>query len=177
MRDWGLALVVALTIGFVPALRAGRIVLHVDHAAAPGGNGTARFPFRDVQEAVAAAEATSEAVLIKVLPGDYVLTKPLVIDHALDLRGSTELIEGDDGWPTGDAVPGTETRIVAANPVGTQPLFVVGRGDASVLNDVSIEGFIFQGATNGIEVLLTRVQHSEVSRGCLSGVAISIRKR
>jgi hypothetical protein len=83
-------------------------------------------------------------VLIKVPPGDYVLTEPLLIDRALDLRGSTELIEGDDGWPTGDAVPGTETRILAANPVGTQPLFVVGRGDASVLNDVSIGGFVCQ---------------------------------
>jgi hypothetical protein len=45
MLDLGLALVVALTIGSVPALRANRIVLHVDHEAAPGGNGTARFPF------------------------------------------------------------------------------------------------------------------------------------
>jgi hypothetical protein len=37
MRDLGLVLVVALTIGSVPALRANRIVLHVDHEAAPAG--------------------------------------------------------------------------------------------------------------------------------------------
>jgi hypothetical protein len=53
-----------------------------------------------MQEPVAAADATSEAVLIKVRPGDYVLTEPFLIDRAPDLRGSTELIEGDDGWPT-----------------------------------------------------------------------------
>jgi hypothetical protein len=102
-------------------------------------------------------------VLIKVMPGDYVLAEPLLIDRSIDLRGSSELIEGDDGWPAGDAVPGTETRIVAANPVGSQSLFVVGRADATVLNDISIRGFVFQGATNGLEVLLTRVQNFEVA--------------
>lgn len=165
-RMVSLAFVFGLSIALAPARSVGahnHIVIFVDAGAAPGGDGSARFPYRDLKDAVAAADATPDSVLIEVRPGDYVLTEPLLIDRSLDLHGSTETIEGDDGWPTGDAAAGTEARIVAANPVGTQGLFVVGRGDASVMSDVSIRGFVFQGATNGVDVLLRRVQNYELT--------------
>jgi hypothetical protein len=139
-------------------------MLVVDADAPAGGDGSARFPFHDLQDAVLAAAATSAPVIIKVRPGEYALTQPLIVERSfMELRGSTELVEGDDGLPTGQAVPGTETRIIAATPSLSQSLFVVGRtGIGPLLRDVTISGFIFSGATGATEVLLDRVQNFEV---------------
>src|SRR4051794_2371885 len=117
MRSWYFALVVVLITVAAPALTAREIVIFVDDDAAPGGNGSARSPYDNLPDAIAAANARSEPVKIKVKPGDYVLDAPLLLERPMDLHGSTELIQGDDGWPTGDVVAGTETRIVAANAV------------------------------------------------------------
>ena len=135
-----------------------QLVIHVDDDAAPGGNGSGRFPYNNLPEAVAAAHATSAAVLIKVEPGDYPLPEPLVIDRPLDLRGSTRQVESDDAWPTGESAPGTKTRILATNALGSEPLIAVGRADGAVLNGVRISGFVLEGTATGTEVLLTRVQ-------------------
>jgi hypothetical protein len=135
-----------------------QVVIHVDDGATPGGNGSGRFPFRNLPEAVAAAHAIAGAVVIKVEPGDYPLAGPLVIDRPLDLRGSTEQVDGDDPWPTGEAAAGTETRIYASNPLGSYSLMVVGRSDGGVLTGVRLSGFVFEGTTTGAEVRLTRVQ-------------------
>ena len=134
------------------------VVIHVDDGAAPGGNGSARFPFPNLPEAVAAARAISGPVVIKVAPGDYPLAGPLVIDRPLDLRGSTAQVEGDDPWPTGAVAAGTETRIYASNPLGSYSLVVVGRGDGGVLTGVRLSGFVLEGTSTGPEVALTRVQ-------------------
>lgn len=136
-----------------------QVVIHVDDGAAPGGDGGGRSPYRTLADAVAAARARSTAVVIKVEPGDYPLTAPLVIDFALDLRGSTEqVVTDDDPWPSGVVVTGTETRVFATSAVGSQPLVRVGRADSVVISDVSIRGFAFEGTATGIEMLLTRVQ-------------------
>lgn len=95
---------------------------------------------------------------VKVASGEYAITETLVIDRSLDLHGSTELLKDADGWATGQAVAGTETRIVAVSSLGAQPVILVGRSDATVLDDVSIRGFVFEGTPSGIEVLLTRAQ-------------------
>jgi len=135
-----------------------QVVIHVDDDATPGGDGSGRFPYHDLPEAVAAAHAIAGAVVIKVEPGDYVLTEPLVIDRQLELRGSTEQVESDDPWPTGEVAAGTETRIYASDPLRSYSLVVVGRGDGGVLTGVRISGFVFEGTATGVEVLLTRVQ-------------------
>src|SRR5437867_2704761 len=139
-------------------------VVFVDANAAAGGEGSARFPFRDLQDAVAAAALIPRPVVINVGPGDYMLTESLIVERSfIELRGSTEIVQDDDGWPTGETVPGTETRVVAANPAGSQSLFVFGSPDTgSLLNDVTVRGFIFHGATRGAEVLLNRVQNYQV---------------
>lgn len=162
MRSWYFALAIAIVTVAVPDLSAREIVIFVDDDAAPGGNGSARSPYDNLPDAIAAANATYGPVKIKVQPGDYELGAPLHLERSVDLLGSTELIHGDDGWPTGDVVAGTETRIVAANAVGSQSLIIVGRSDAGVLNDVSLHGFVFQGSAAGIEVLLNRVQGFEI---------------
>lgn len=137
-------------------------VIHVDDGAASGGDGSGQSPFNNLPDALAEAKTTSAAVVIDVGPGDYPVVGSLVIDRPLELRGSSILIEGADGWPTGAVAPGTETRIFAANLTGVQPLIAVGRSDAVVISEVGIRGFVFESRPTGSEVALTRVQDFSV---------------
>src|SRR5262245_32733175 len=118
-------------------------VIHVDDDAPPGGGGTGAHPFEDPRWAVAAARAIPGTAVIKVEPGDYALGAPLVIDRSIDLRGSTEQVAGDDSWPSGEVVAGTETRVFSA-AASLPQLIRVGRGDGGVLSDVSIRGFVLE---------------------------------
>ena len=152
-----LTFVLAATVVMVAAQTNRPVVIHVDDDASPGGNGTGRFPFDNLRDAVDAARPLPQAVIIIVEPGDYPLASTLVIDRGLDLRGSTEQVYGSDHWPTGDLVPGTATRIFASNPALTR-LVLVDRGDSTVLTDVSIRGFVLEGTSSGISLLLNRVQ-------------------
>ena len=78
----------------------------------PGGDGSARFPLRGLQDAVAAVASVTGPVVIKVEPGDYVLADSLIIERSfIELSGSTEIVQDDHGWPTGKSVAGTETRM------------------------------------------------------------------
>ena len=159
MRNWVVGLVIAFTAPAVPAFTANTVVIHVDDDAAAGGDGSGRFPYNNLPDAVAAARALSQTVVIKIEPGDYPLAAPLVIDRSLELRGSTEQVNRDDDpWPTGEVVPDTETRVFATSAIGSQPLIQVGHGDGTVLNDVRIRGLVFEGTATGIEVRLIRVQ-------------------
>lgn len=154
-----LLVVVALAaILAAPARTARAVVIHVNDDAAPGGNGTSRAPYGSLADALAAADATSAAVVIKVAPGNYAISSSLVVDRPLELRGSSVLIQGADGWPTGDVVAGTETRLFAS--YSTLPQVIrVGGADSSVLSDVTISGFVFEGTTTGVSTLLNRVQN------------------
>jgi photosystem II stability/assembly factor-like uncharacterized protein len=132
-------------------------LIHVDDDAAPGGNGTAGFPFNNLPQAVAAAHSISGPVAVNVAPGDYALRRTLVIDRSLVLQGSTEQVRGKGQWPTGEVVPGTATRVFASNPALTQ-LVLVDRGNGTVLRDIAVSGFVFEGTATGISLLLNRVQ-------------------
>ena len=125
MRRWGFACFLVLTSTAAPGLAANKFAIFVDDDAPPDGNGTARFPYANLQDAVAAANPSSQSVTIRAGPGDYVLGAQLLVERPVDLRGSNELIEDADGWPTGDVVAGTETRIVAANAAGAQRLLTL----------------------------------------------------
>jgi hypothetical protein len=109
--------------------------------------------------------------MINVAPGDCVITHTLVIDRSMDLHGSSVLDEDSDTWATGDVVPGTETRIVAAVELGSQPLVLMGRADGTVVDHVSLRGFVPQGRTGVIELLLTRVQRYVVAANVFRGPA------
>jgi hypothetical protein len=132
--------------------------IHVDDDAALGGDGSARSPFDNLADALAEANASAGAVVVKVAPGDYAVEGSLVIDRSLELRGSTILLEDADGWPTGAVVPGTATRVFTTNPLGSQPLVAVGRADAIVISDVEIRGLVLESGLNRPVVSLTRVQ-------------------
>ena len=134
-------------------------VIHVDDDALIGGNGSSRFPYQNIADALAEARTTSETVVIDVASGNYPVSSPLVIDRPLDLRGTSSLAEGDDGWPTGEVAPGTETRLFGTSTLGTQPLIAPGRPDRTVVHGISIRGFVFEGTPGGISVLLRRVQN------------------
>ena len=153
------AVVVALAaLLATPAQTASTTVIHVDDDALAGGDGSGRFPYDNLTDALARARTASGAVAINVAPGDYAIDSSLVIDRPLELRGSSVLEQDDDGWPTGAVAAGTETRIRGTATLGTQPLLDVGRSDAVVIEDVGIRGFVFEGTLGGIEVLVRRVQ-------------------
>ena len=155
--------VVALAALLVsPAQSAAKTTIHVDDDAPHGGNGSGRSPYNNLADALAAAKATSAAVVIVVAPGDYAVGSSLVIDRPLELRGSSVLTEDADGWPTGETAAGTETRVFSATSTLAE-LIRVGRGDGGVLSDVIIRGFVFQGTATSIGVLLTRTQNYRVA--------------
>ena len=171
MRDRMAVIVVAALTGLAPAFVSEAVaapqkptVIHVDDGAAVGGNGSGKRPYNNLPDAVAAARASSTQVVIKVEPGDYPLSSPLVLDFPVELRGSNEaVVVPDDPWPTGSIVAGTETRVFATAAMGSQPLIKIGRSDATVLTGVSISGFTFQGSSAAQEIVLTRVQRYQVA--------------
>jgi Protein of unknown function (DUF1565) len=154
-----LASVVALAaLPVTPAESApATVTIHVDDDAPSGGNGSGRSPYSKLEDALAAAKVTSADVVIKVAPGNYSVSNALVIDRPLQMRGSSVLIKGADGWPTGDTAPGTETRVSSTNASLAQ-LIQVARSDGGVLSDVRIEGFVLQAGAQSVGVSLTRVQ-------------------
>jgi hypothetical protein len=84
---------------------------------------------------------------------------PLMIDFPVTLRGSNEpVLNAGDPWPTGQVAAETETRVFADSSVGAQTLIQIGRADGTVLSDVSVSRFTFEGTATGQEMLLTRVQ-------------------
>ena len=79
MRLWAFTLVIAVSGATLPGRTAPAMVIHVDDDASPGGNGTGRFPFDNLPDAVATPPTVpSQAVIIIVEPGDYPLAQ-----HAL----------------------------------------------------------------------------------------------
>ena len=174
MRSIFLAIVISgwCIVANVPAWAADQVLIHVNAAAIAGGDGSAKFPYNNLPEAIAAARAASGAPLIKVEPGDYPLAQPLLIDRSMELRGSTEQVASGDSWPSGEAVAGTQTRVFATDALGFQPLVMVGRSDAVVISGVRIRGFIFEQATAvGIGVLLNRVQDFWIAENIFRGPA------
>ena len=142
-------------------------VVHVAADAAAGGDGSESLPFNNLVDALSVANGIPGPVVIDVAPGVYRFDHSLVIARPLELRGSSVPMFGPDGLPTGDVVPGTETRLVASGSTGTDtlgsdPLISVGRTDGVVISDVTISGFILSATTASNEVLLTRVQNYSI---------------
>lgn len=156
MRSVFLSLACLATLAAAP-----KVTVHVDDDAAPGGNGSRRAPFRTVEAAVALANSLGERTTIKVAPGTYEVATSLVLTAPVALRGSTEwLIAG--GGPTGQALAGTETRIIGAASLGGSPMLVVG-APGRVLDGVAISGVIFEtSAAIGGLLEIRRVQNLTV---------------
>jgi len=141
-----------------------RTVIYVNTGAAPGGDGSWRFPYRNLPAALNEARATPGAVTIRIAPGRYEVDSTLVIDRSLILHGSSELIRGPQGFPTGAVLPGTETKIVASASVGIEPLISVGREDGVVIRGVTIRNLVLKHVDLGAtELTIRRVQGYRVA--------------
>ena len=141
-----------------------RTVIHVNSGAEPGGDGSWSFPYRSLRLALQKARATADAVTIRVAPGRYVVNSTLVINRPLVILGSSELVNGPDGLPTGEVMPGTETRIVAGASLAAEPLFSVGRADGHVISGVTIQKLVLTHADSlATQLTLRRVQDYRVS--------------
>src|ERR1044071_900315 len=64
-----------------------RPIIHVDDDAGPGGDGSGRFPFDNIADALARAASLGGAVVV-VEPGQYPVSSTLRIQSAIDLVGS-----------------------------------------------------------------------------------------
>src|SRR5438128_29186 len=131
------------TISLDAAQGSGQSVIHVDAAAEAGGDGSGRFPFNNIADALALANSLGGAVVV-VEPGQYPVSSTLHIQSPVDLRGSNVMEVDDAGWPTGSIVPGTETRIVGTAALGAAPLVSVGSSASGVIQGVQIRNFTFQ---------------------------------
>jgi hypothetical protein len=103
MRHWLLGCLLAVMSTAAPMLspRTPSLFLSTD-GTLPGGNGSARLPYRKLQDAIATGERVVSVQDHQSRAGEYVLRAPLLVERPVDLRVSTELIEDLDGWPTGD---------------------------------------------------------------------------
>ena len=145
-------------------------LIHVDADAGPGGNGSAKFPFEDIADALALAGSLGGAVVI-VKPGQYPVSSTLRIQSSIELRGSNVMEVDAAGWPTGSIVPGTETRIVGTSALGTSALVVVASTDGSVLHGVVIRNLSFDsGPARGDDLSFNRVQGYSVYENTFRGL-------
>jgi hypothetical protein len=142
--------------------------IFVDSQADPNGNGSADAPFQMITLALQRARQIRaerpSRIIVRVAPGEYVEDYPIYLNISnLELRGSTHLIEDNDGLPANCGAesapipcvePGTETLIT---PLVSLPLkrslFTVGpTNDSQVdhLTDISIHGFVFDGKGDNV---------------------------
>ncbi len=167
MRTWLFVIFAGLAIN---AFSAGFQVIHVDANALPGGNGTGAKPYNTIADAVAHARAVGGDPTIQVAPGLYELASSITIDIPLDLVGSNVMGTDSSGLPTGVVSPGTETRIVGLAALGTSPLVSVGRTDATVIYNVNIRDFTFEGGPGGTDDIdIHRVQGFSVTNNVVTG--------
>ena len=102
--------------------------IYVDAAAIPGGDGSIQWPFNNIAGAVDEGRnrsATAGIIQINVAAGEYLVASQIDIDYPLTLLGASTLAFDLDGRPTGTALAGTETKVIATSTLGDKPLFYV----------------------------------------------------
>jgi hypothetical protein len=151
-------------------LESGRLVIHVDDDAGPGGNGSGRYPFDNIADALTLATSLGDAVVV-VEPGQYPVSSTLLIQSPVHLRGSNVMEVDDAGRPTGSIVPGTETRIVGTAALGTGALLSVGPSDDGVLHGVEIRDFTFDSGPARDDLSFNRTQGYSVYANAFRGSA------
>lgn len=153
------------------ALENGRLVIHVDDDAGPGGNGSGRYPFDNIADALALAQSLGGAVVV-VEPGQYPVSSTLRIQSPIDLRGSNVIEVDDAGRPNGSIAAGTETKIVGTAALGASALLSVGPSDNGVLDGVEIRNFSFySGPGRGDDLNFNRTQRYSVYENAFRGTA------
>jgi hypothetical protein len=129
-----------------------RAQLHVDAAAAAGGNGSGRAPFQNIPDALAAARALSaEEIVIKVAPGVYPAAATLRLDIPnLELRGSDGVQRDDGGWAVAILDAGTQTRITGTAALAADAAILIAADDVAIRN-LSISRSDNKGETIAIQ--------------------------
>jgi hypothetical protein len=149
----------------------GQRVIHVDAGARPGGDGSGRFPFNNVADALGLANSLGGALVV-VAPGIYPVVSTLHIQSPIELQGSNVMEVDDAGRPTGSVVSGTETSIVGTTALGTAPLVSVGSSAGGVIQGVQIRNFTFGSApARGDDVAFNRTQDYSVDDNVFTGFA------
>ena len=139
------------------SLAANRVVF-VDDDASPGGDGGNRTPFQSLGEAVAAINGTGGGTIM-VAPGVYPVASTIRLEKSVSIRGSNVMRANSDGWPSGELLSGTETRVVGTALLGTATMIVSGKADGTVLSDVTISNLTIEtiaGGGNGLDVIKTQ---------------------
>ncbi len=109
----------------------GALTIFVDAQAGLNGDGSAAAPYQTILQAIEQAREIRQEkrtrILVRVAPGEYVEDFPIYLNVSnLELRGSTRLIEDEDGLPQncGSDIapapcvePGTETVITPILPL------------------------------------------------------------
>jgi len=163
-----IAIVVALMSPTL-ALATQRVVIHVDADAAPGGDGSGRFPFNNIADALTLAGTLGGAVVV-VEPGQYPVSSTLRIQSPIDLRGSNVMEVDAAGSPTGSIAPETETRIVGTAALGTSTLVSVAPSAGGVLHGVEIRNLTFDsGPASGDDLSFNKTQGYSVHASAFRG--------
>jgi hypothetical protein len=139
-----------------------QIVLHVDSAAAEGGDGSGRRPFRTLKAAVDSANHLNNAQIV-VAPGTYPVTDRVDVRVAMTILGSNVMEFGPDSLPTGAVVPGTESRILATPKPKGDTLVLVRGNNGGVIRGVKLANLTIQAVTGTIaSVLFVKTQGFDV---------------
>ena len=192
-------LLIAFTLVFTALVGQARgDSIFVNAAANPRGDGSGASPYQTISAAIAKAREIRERkahskIVVHVAPGVYSEVFPIYLNVSnLELRGSTQIIDDDDGLPgncgTDSAPepcvePGTETLIAATIPIGLgQRLLTVAptrdsSGDS--LTDIGISGFVFDGkapvvASGGDAIFVDRVGGFSIHHNVARRVRIGI---
>lgn len=156
---------------FAAAQGGGQTVIHVDAGAAPDGDGSGRFPFNNIADALVLANSLGGATVV-VGPGQYPVSSTLLITSRVDLQGSNVMEIDDAGWPTGSLVPGTEASIVGTTALGAAPLVSVGSSTGGVIQGVRIRNLSFNSApARGDDVDVNRTQGYSLENNVFTGGA------
>lgn len=148
-------------------------VIHVDAAAAPGGDGSGRAPYRSVGDAVARANALGGGT-IEIESGVYVVSSTIHVKSPMSIRGSNNMQSDRDGLPTGVLAGGKETRIIGAAALGTLPLITVGRSDGPIQGVVIANLTVQRTGLQGVGLEIIRTQGFTVRNSVFTGASFGI---
>jgi len=165
---WAVTVAISMALPVTTA-SAASLQLFVDCAS--GGtvvNGSRQKPFHDIASAVAAGRAQRSGysdIKISVLPGTCNVSSTIVIDFPVRVQGSSVLNFDSDGRPVGTVQNGTDSRVIAADAIGANPVFAVEppSGAQSVVG-VTITNFSIVGTpsvTRGTQAATISVRNAQ----------------
>jgi hypothetical protein len=147
----------------------GQLVLHVDSAAAAGGDGSGRRPYQNVGDAVNRANAEGGAQIV-VAPGTYPVATTIKIQSPVSILGSNVMSFDTDGLPTGVVSPGTESRLVGTPGAAGDTMLLIRRDDGGIINGVKLANLTIEAVTGTVaSVLFVKTQGFDFRNSLMKG--------